>query len=319
MTRTIRTLVLGAVVVSTGCGNETNSDETPTPMLTIPEEAAPPGLEIQGHRGARGLLPENTVPGFVIAIREGADVLEMDLCISADGQVMVSHEPWMSHEMCIRPDGSDIAESEARSLNLHAMTAEEIAAFDCGSKGHPRFPDQRALPIHKPTLAEVVEVVETVPMLIEGRRIRYNLEIKHAEAYEDNGLCPNASDFAHAVISEVQRLGIADRTCIQSFSAAAMEAVHLEAPEMTTAWLIESEGAVEDQLARLSFKPDIYSPNWKLLTAADVGTLQDMGMRVIPWTVNEIEDLESVMALGVDGIITDYPDRLVALRQTGAH
>lgn len=314
MTRTIHTLVLCAVAFLAGCGEETTADDSPAPMPITPEEATPPGLEIQGHRGARGLLPENTVPGFVIAVREGADVLEMDLCISGDGQVIVSHEPWMSHEMCIRPDGSDIAESDAMGLNLFTMTTDEIAAYDCGSKGHPRFPDQRALPIHKPTLAEVVEVIETVPKLIEGRRIRYNLEIKHTAEYEENGLCPDAEAFTRTVIDEVQRLGIADRTCIQSFSADVMEAVHRSAPDMTTAWLTESEGTVEDQLARLSFRPDIYSPNWRLLTAADVGILQDMGIRVIPWTVNEPEDLNAVMALGVDGIITDYPNRLYAMR-----
>lgn len=314
MTRTIHTLVLCAAAILVGCGDESTADDAPAPMPITPEEAAPPGLEIQGHRGARGLLPENTVPGFVIAIREGADVLEMDLCISGDGQVIVSHEPWMSHEMCIRPDGSDIAESEAMGLNLHTMSVEEIASYDCGSKGHPRFPDQRALPIHKPTLADVVEVVETVPKLIEGRRIRYNLEIKHTDEYEAGGLCPDAPAFARTVIAEVERLGIADRTCIQSFSEAVMEAVHVAAPDMTTAWLIGSAGTVEEQLSRLSFRPDIYSPYWKLLTAEDVGSLQNMGIRVIPWTVNEPEDLNAVMALGVDGIITDYPNRLFAMR-----
>ena len=98
----------------------------------------PTGLEIQGHRGCRGLLPENTVAGFVLAIREGADVLEMDLCISGDGQVIVSHEPWMSHEICSTPEGAPITVEGERAFNLHAMTVEEIQAFDCGSRPHPR-------------------------------------------------------------------------------------------------------------------------------------------------------------------------------------
>jgi glycerophosphoryl diester phosphodiesterase len=272
-----------------------------------------PGLEIQGHRGARGLFPENTVAGFVMAVREGADVLEMDLCISGDGNVIVSHEPWMSHEICSTPDGEPIAKEEERKFNLHAMTVKEIADFDCGSRPHPRFPDQRNLPLHKPTLAEVVAVIKTVPTLRDNFTMRYNLEIKHAAELEPE-FCPDPETFARMVLDEVKRLGIAEYTCIQSFSAPALEAVHALDPGMTTAWLVESEGSVASQLERLSFTPDIYSPNWRLIDAEDVHALQAMGLRVIPWTVNEPADLMAVMQMGVDGIITDYPDRLYSMR-----
>ena len=293
-----------------GCASpESGSTTDPAPDSTpAPVER----LEIQGHRGARGLLPENTIPGFVLALREGADVLEMDLCISADGQVIVSHEPWMNHEMCRTPEGRDITAEEARSFNLRAMTAGQIADFDCGLRPHPRFPDQQHLPAHKPTLAEVVQVIETVPLL-DGAPVRYNLEIKHKPEYEPQ-FCPDAATFARLVIAEVQRLGIGERTCIQSFSSAALEAVHEQAPDWTTAWLVDSDGPVEAQLDKLSFRPDIYSPNWKRINADDVHALQSQGIRVIPWTVNEGADLFAVMQMGVDGIITDYPDRLYGMR-----
>lgn len=273
----------------------------------------PPGLEIQGHRGCRGLLPENSVAGFVLAVREGADVLEMDLCISGDNQVIVSHEPWMSHEFCSTPDGEAISEEDERKHNLHAMTAKEIARYDSGTRPHPRFPTQRQVPVHKPTLADVVKVISTVPPLLEGNRTRYNMEIKFQEEWVPE-FCPEAAEFVRTVLAEVHRLGIAELTCIQSFSAAVMEEVHLQDPSITTAWLTEEEGDVEGQLAKLGFQPDIYSPHWKLIDAQDVRNLQDRGIRVIPWTVNEIEDLNAVMALGVDGIITDHPDRLYAMR-----
>ena len=293
-----------------GCASSESgrtSDPTPDPTPAPVER-----LEIQGHRGARGLLPENTIPGFVLALREGADVLEMDLCISADGQVIVSHEPWMNHEMCRTPEGRDITAEEARSFNLRTMTAGQIADFDCGLRSHPRFPEQRHLPAHKPTLAEVVQVIETVPLL-DGAPVRYNLEIKHKPEYEPQ-FCPDAATFARLVIAEVQRLGIGERTCIQSFSSAALEAVHEQAPDWTTAWLVDSDGPVEAQFDKLSFRPDIYSPNWKRINADDVHALQSQGIRVIPWTVNEGADLFAVMQMGVDGIITDYPDRLYGMR-----
>ena len=269
-------------------------------------------LEIQGHRGARGLMPENSVPGFVLAIQQGADVLELDLCIAGDGTVIVSHEPWMSHEICRSPDGGGISSADERNHNLHQMSVEEIGAYDCRSRIHPRFLDQRPLPVSKPTLAEVVKMAEKVPLL-DGGILRYNMEIKHRPDFEPE-YCPDAGTFTALVVAQVEQLGIAERTCIQSFSEEAMEAVHQQAPEITTAWLTDTEGSVQSQLDRLSFQPDIYSPNWKLIDATDVKSLQDAGIRVIPWTVNSQEDLYSAMQLGVDGIITDFPDRLYEIR-----
>lgn len=303
--------ILAVQSCSTAPADSSSENRAPSSEGTI-ESAIPDRLEIHGHRGARGLLPENTIPGFVLALREGADVLEMDLCISGDNQVIVSHEPWMSHEICRTPEGRDIGADEERSFNLHAMTAGQIQGFDCGMRPHPRFPEQRHLPAHKPMLSDVVKVVETVPLL-DGASVRYNLEIKHDESLVPE-FCPDADSFARLVISEVNRLGIADRTCIQSFSAAALEAVHAQAPNLTTAWLVDSDGTVDDQLAKLSFRPSIYSPNWTRINATDVNRLQGMGMEVIPWTVNESADLFAVMQMGVDGIITDHPDRLYEMR-----
>jgi glycerophosphoryl diester phosphodiesterase len=319
MTRVLNTFGLLMAILAWGCTGADPKAPSPETMMAPDAPAAvadtePLGIEIQGHRGARGLLPENSIPGFVISIREGADVLEMDLCIAKDGNIIVSHEPWMSHLICTTPDGDEIPASQERRYNLHQMTTAEIQAFDCGMKAHPGFPDQRHLPIQKPTLAEVVKVTEDVPMLIEGRQIRYNLEIKHRKELEPE-FCPEVSVFVQTVIAEVRRLGIEDRTCIQSFSADALNAVHQQAPNMTTAWLTNSEESVSTELARINFKPSIYSPQWERIDANDVHGLQQKDIRVIPWTVNEPEDLFAVMQMGVDGIITDYPDRLYDLRK----
>ena len=311
MAFSLRSCVLPLVLLGAGCATAPNPDsDHPSDSSDMSPE--PDRLDIQGHRGARGLLPENTIPGFVLAIREGADVLEMDLCIAGDGSVIVSHEPWMNHEICRTPQGEDIAEADERTHNLHAMTVAQIQAYDCGTREHPRFPDQTHLPVAKPTLADVVKVTETVPLL-DGGALRYNLEIKHRPDLEPT-FCPDANAFAQAVVEEVERLGIADRTCIQSFSPAVMEAMHVLRPDMTVAWLVGEPGPVEAQLARLSFAPDIYSPDWKLIDANDVHALQSQGIQVIPWTVNSQQDLYRVMEMGVDGIITDYPDRLYAMR-----
>lgn len=316
MLRTLTSLCFAAILLSS-CGAP---DAAPAEAANkgdtggdIPAAAGiPDRLDIHGHRGARGLLPENTIPGFVLALREGADVLEMDLCISVDGQVIVSHEPWMSHNICRKPDGSDILETEEQSFNLHAMTAGQIAEFDCGMRPHPDFPEQRHLPAHKPTLNEVVHVVETVPLL-DGASVRYNLELKHRAEWEP-ALCPEANAFVRMVLEEVNRLGIAERTILQSFSAPILEAIHVQAPDMATAWLVNTAGTADEQLAKLSFQPEVYSPKWTLLDAETVHDLQSRGLQVIPWTVNEGADLFAMMQMGVDGIITDHPDRLYDMR-----
>ena len=294
------------------CGTPDAASSAAPDTETAAASQLPDRLDIHGHRGARGLLPENTIPGFVLALREGADVLEMDLCISADGQVIVSHEPWMSHNICRKPDGNDIRETEEQSFNLHALTAGQIAEFDCGMRPHPDFPEQRHLPAHKPTLGEVVHVIETVPLL-DGAPVRYNLELKHRADWEPT-FCPQAAAFARMVIAEVNRLGIAERTILQSFSAPMLEAIHAQAPDMATAWLVNTAGTADEQLAKLSFQPEVYSPKWTLLDAETVHDLQSRGIQVIPWTVNEGADLFAMMQMGVDGIITDHPDRLYDMR-----
>ena len=317
MTLRLRTVSFLAIISAMGCGETTDNTGLELPLSNPTTEAVKdtaPTFEIQGHRGARGLLPENSIPGFVIAIREGANVLEMDLCVAKDGNLIVSHEPWMSHTICTTPEGNAISESKERQYNLHQMSTGEIQAFDCGMALHPQFPEQRHLPVQKPTLAEVVKVTEEVPLLKSDAKIRYNMEIKHREDLEPE-YCPDAVTFAKTVIAEVRRLGIEDRTCIQSFSADVLNAVHQQAPNMTTAWLTDSDGPVTAELAKINFKPSIYSPQWEGIDANDVHDLQQQNIRVIPWTVNEAEDLFAVMQMGVDGIITDYPDRLYKLRK----
>ena len=317
MTLRLRTVSFLAIISAMGCGETTDNTGLELPLSDPTTEAVKdtaPTFEIQGHRGARGLLPENSIPGFVIAIREGANVLEMDLCVAKDGNLIVSHEPWMSHTICTTPEGNAISESKERQYNLHQMSTGEIQAFDCGMALHPQFPEQRHLPVQKPTLAEVVKVTEEVPLLKSDAKIRYNMEIKHRENLEPE-YCPDAVTFAKTVIAEVRRLGIEDRTCIQSFSAEVLNAVHQQAPNMTTAWLTDSDGPVTAELAKINFKPSIYSPQWEGIDANDVHDLQQQNIRVIPWTVNEAEDLFAVMQMGVDGIITDYPDRLYKLRK----
>ncbi len=267
----------------------------------------------QGHRGARGILPENTVPAFLKALEYPVTTLELDLAVSRDSQLVVSHEPWMSHHICRHPDGRPVTEAEEDSLLLFQLSYEEVRQFDCGSRGNARFPEQEAMATGKPTLREVVEAVRAYCER-EGREPpAYNIEIKSRPEW-DGERTPTPEVFAQLVLQEIERLGIAGHTCIQSFDVRALQAVHRLDPQITTALLIENPRGVQTNLEALGYTPAIYSPYYKLLAANVVDTIHDLGMRVIPWTVNDPAEMRTLIEMGVDGIITDYPNRIAAAK-----
>lgn len=267
--------------------------------------------EVHGHRGCRGLLPENTVPAFLKAAELGVDWLELDVVISADEQVIVSHEPWMSHAICTDAEGKAIAVENERAFNLFRMTAAEIRTFDCGGLEHPGFPKQQQRRACKPTLREVVEAVEEA-VLMNGSQPGFNIEIKSDPALYGTHQ-PKPAEFARQVLETIDSLGIADRCIIQSFDPAALMAAHAIAPDITYALLVENTDGLDMNLQRLTFKPAIYSPRFDLANDALMLELRRRGMALHVWTVNEPADIKRMIALGVDGIISDYPDRVLIL------
>lgn len=276
-----------------------------------PEKAA--AFDWQGHRGARGLLPENTVPAFLKALEyPRVKTLELDLAVSRDSLLVVSHEPWMSHHICSHPDGRPVLESEEEELLLYQMPYDSIRQYDCGSRGNARFPGQQAMAAHKPLLSEVVQAVEQY-CAEKGRPLpRYNIEIKFEPEYM-GVKAPDAETFARLVLEEITRLGIKDRSCVQCFALAPLQHLHRMAPDLFTALLIENPHGVEANLAALGYTPEAYSPYYKLVTANVADTVHEKGMLLIPWTVNDTAAMKALIALGVDGIITDYPNLIGAV------
>lgn len=264
----------------------------------------------QGHRGARGLAPENTVPSFLKALEFPlVSTLELDVVVSKDRQLIVSHEPWISHEICSHAAGKAVQKSEEEALNILQMTAAEIAAFDCGSRGHTRFPEQTAMPAYKPTLNEVVKAVEAYCAARNRPLPQYNIEIKSQPEW-DEVKTPAPAVFARLAVEEIRRLGITGRTCVQSFDPRSLREVHSLAPDMVTALLVENLRGLEENVKELGYVPTIYSPYFKLVNAETVKNAHAKKMRIIPWTVNETAEMQALIRLGVDGIITDYPNRI---------
>lgn len=268
-------------------------------------------FDLQGHRGARGILPENSLQAFQKAIDLGVNTLELDVVVSKDSLIVVSHEAYMNPQICLNSDGQKI--SDKNEFNLYQMTYAEIKAHDCGSLQHPDFPNQKTIKTYKPLLSEVIQLT-TKNLREKGRRVSLNIELKSST--ETEGLYhPSPEVFVDLVMKTIkQELIPLTKINIQSFDKRIVQYVIDDYPGISTAYLIE-EGSFYENLKELGRTPKIYSPYYEILDSLEIKQAHDSGVKVIPWTVNEISDMKTLLELGVDGIITDYPNRAKALHK----
>jgi glycerophosphoryl diester phosphodiesterase len=267
-----------------------------------------PTFDLQGHRGARGVRPENSIPGFILALDSGVTTIELDLAISKDKQVVVSHEPWMSASICLKPDGTQISAQDEKSFNLYEMDYEQIQKFDCGSKGNAKFPEQVKMPTVKPMLKDVIIAVEHHIRNYGLYEVDYNIEIKSSPS-GDNKLHPTPEVFSDLVYNLIDQYLPLERVVIQSFDFRVLKYWHQKYPDIRLAALVENTKSIDANLRSLGFNPSVYSPYFKLLTKEAVDHLHGLAIRVIPWTVNDVDDMRKMLQWKVDGFITDYPDR----------
>jgi glycerophosphoryl diester phosphodiesterase len=267
------------------------------------------GFDRQGHRGCRGLMPENTIPAFIKAINLGVTTLELDIVFSADKKAVLSHDPFFNHEITTKPDGSFIEEKEEKSYNIYKMNYDEVRKFDVGMKPHPKFPHQQKMKAYKPLLDEVIDSAEKYAHEKHTSPPYYNIETKTKPA-TDNIFHPAPKEFVDLLMKVIDDKNIRDRVTIQSFDIRTLQYLHQQFPGVHTSLLIEpkEEVSIDDKIHQLGFAPDIISPEFHMVTASLVKTMQKRNIRVIPWTVNEKNLIDELMKAGVDGIITDYPD-----------
>lgn len=270
-----------------------------------------PAFDIEGHRGCRGLMPENTIPAMMKALELGVTTLEMDAVITKDKQVILSHEPFFSHDITTGPDGKYVTAQDERNLNIYKMSYAQTQTYDVGLKPHPRFPNQKRLKATKPLLKEVIENVEAYHKLNGGRTVFYNIETK-TQPITDGIYHPSPSEFVNTLMNVINGANISDRVIIQSFDFRTLQILHKRYPAIKTAALVEDfdKRSFEEQIKALGFKPTIYSPHYSLVNKELINKCHDQQIKVIPWTVNDKTKIDELKALGVDGIITDYPDLL---------
>lgn len=263
--------------------------------------------DFEAHRGGRGLMPENTIPAMKNAIDLKVNTLEMDLHITKDRQVVVSHDPYFNPLITTTPAGNYLTPAEAKKILLYNLTYDSIKKYDVGLKPHPDFPQQKKMTVAKPLLSQLLDTTEAYAKA-KGVTIRYNMEIK-SQSKTDNINHPDPETFVKLVIPLLQQKKVIDRTVIQSFDVRALQAIHALYPQVKLSFLVDKDGGnVEAQLQLLGFIPDTYSPAYKTVTKEMVDACHQKHIKVLPWTPNTKEEIKALLDLGVDGVITDYPD-----------
>jgi len=271
-------------------------------------------LDLQGHRGARGLSPENTIKGFQKALEYPLlSSLELDVCISKDGQVLLSHEPWMNAEICGVDSGLIAVNSMA--YNLYEMTLDSIQSYNCGSYGHPSFPEQVPHPSYKPSLKQLFEY-------LSSRNLPWpnlNIETKSKRS-TDNKFHPSPHKFASILAAELVQANetypeadLLNKVTVQSFDSRTLREFLKMHIGVKLCLLAEHDGDAQAQMDKMGFPVDIYSPEHSLVTRELLNWCHFRGIRVIPWTVNDLARMQELIDMGVDGLISDYPNKFSLL------
>lgn len=275
-------------------------------------------LDLQGHRGARGLFPENTLDAFAYAYSlPEVTTLELDVVVSADGKIIVSHEPWLNPDICL-VDSAMVA-NNPRRFNIFKMTADSVKTFDCGSKANLRFPEQHSRPAYKPELWEVFALIAAESATQNKPWPNFNIETK-TRPEGDGKFHPGPRVFMGLLASELRKAmaqypeaELERKITIQSFDGRTLAALHNEFLGVKSCLLVEGAADPEKEMEAMGFAVDIYSPNYELVTPELLQWCHFRRINVIPWTVNEIEDMQRLVDMGVDGLISDYPNKFKEL------
>lgn len=269
-------------------------------LLPLPTHSA---VLVHGHRGCRGTRPENTLAAFKEALRVGADVLELDLAVTKDDVLVVSHDPRLEPGLCLGPGGEKL---EAPVV-IRTLTLAEVKQYDCGSLKNPRFPRQVPQPGERvPTLAEVFELAAKTQ---GAEKVQFNVETKIFPAYPE--VTPPPAEFAALLLKAAAQAKVTDRLIVQSFDYRTLEAVKGLDERVRTAQLT-SDNLVNAAALAADGDLDFLSPDYQWVTKAQVEELHGMKVEVAPWTVNDEAGWQKMADLGVDAVITDYPEDLVA-------
>jgi glycerophosphoryl diester phosphodiesterase len=270
-------------------------------------------FEVQGNRGARGLMPENTIPSMIKALEVGATTLKIEVVISKDKQVVVSQEPYFNHVISIAPSGEVITLKNEKKFNIYQMNYQEVKQFDVGSKPNPRFPQQEKFRVEKPLLDDLIDKAEFFVNKKKRPKPHYNIETKLIRK-GDGEFQPSPAEFVELVMTVIKAKKLEKRVTIHSFDIRSLQYLHQKYPQIPTSLGIDEKEDFENNIKALGFNPTIYSPYMPLVGKGLVDKCHAAGIKIVPWTVNTVKDIIYLKNLGVDGIVTDYPNLMAEIK-----
>ncbi|WP_316849150.1 glycerophosphodiester phosphodiesterase family protein [Pedobacter agri] len=270
-----------------------------------------PAFSAEAHRGGRGLYPENTITAMLQTMKiDGITTLEMDTHITKDGKVVVTHDDYLSPAFMLTPDGKEIPATDAKKYPVFGMDYNDLKAFDLGSKYFDSFPKQQKSKQYIPLLSTLIDSVQAEIKKAKHKQFNYNIETKCSE--KGDGITnPEPEVFVKLLMDVIEKKKITPFVVIQSFDKRTIQIINKKYPKVKTSFLVANKKSYEENIADLGYKPFILSPVWQMVTEELVNKAHADGVKVIPWTANNAEEIRKLRALKVDGIISDYPDVLV--------
>ena len=259
-------------------------------------------------------MPENTIPAFIKAVDLGVTTLELDVVITSDKQVLVSHEPFFNHEITTLANSTFINEEDEKKFNIYKMPYEQTLQFDVGLKPHPRFPRQQKIKVSKPLLSDMIDSVETYAKQKQRGLMYYNIETK-CLPFTDDIFHPKPAEFVDLLMNVIEAKNIKERVIIQSFDMRTLQYLKANFPSIKTSLLYEPVviKGLAQQIKELGFVPDIYSPDHITVNKLLVNECKEKGIKLLPWTVNDLKIMQDLKQMGVYGVISDYPDLFAQL------
>lgn len=266
-------------------------------------------IDLQAHRGGAGLMPENTVSAMKNAIDLGIKTLEFDLQLSGDGMVVVSHDNYFHPRYSTRPDGTLIMPEDPKEY-LYTMPYDSILKYDVGLRFVERWPSQVKVAEVKPLATNLIDFCESYAAE-KGFKPGYNIEIKSMAGDGEGTLWPDYVEFCDKCVDLLLSKNLGNRLIVQTFDTRALEYIHENWPNVILSYLTEDETDIETILGQISFKPEWWSPNHEVVTAENVAYCHKRGIKVVPWTVDDPDEIRRMVSCDVDAIISNYPDRLL--------
>ena len=263
---------------------------------------------VHAHRGGAAIYPENTIPAMLHAVEIGVPMLELDLHVTRDSQVVVSHDAYMNPIKALKPNGEEIPIDSARMYSIYSMTYDSLKRYDVGSRPNPAFPNRKNLKCSVPLVSDLIDSVEHSTQSKGLCPVGYNIEIK-SWPDKDGIYSPDYRTFADLCMKVLLSKNLGDRLLLQCFDPRTLNYVHEKYPNVRLSYLVEDMTVdFEELMKRINFVPQVISPNHAMVDSAFMDKSRKLGMEVAPWTVDDKDEIMRLRTLGVDAIITNQPD-----------